>query len=47
MDVPTIFGSEPEMRPEFVGENDDVIFACDTFFGEEVATEEEGPANIL
>src|SRR5277367_3360650 len=30
------------MHPEFVREYGDVIFAVDAFFGQEVATEEEG-----
>src|SRR6187402_353886 len=30
------------MRPELVRENGDVIFACDAFFGEEVAAQEKG-----
>jgi hypothetical protein len=36
-----------EMRPEFVGENDDVIFACDTFFGRKSRPRKKGRPNIL
>jgi hypothetical protein len=38
------FGIGAEVCPKFVGENDDVIPALDTLFGEEVAAEEEGTA---
>ena len=30
-----------EMRPEFMGENDDVILALDAFFGQEIAAKKE------
>ena len=41
------FAITAEVCPEFVGEDDDVVLARDTFFGQEVAAEQEGWPNIL